>query len=139
MGRRDDYIKYLAQVPLFSGCSQDELRRLSRHTTEIPVAEGHVLVKEGDPGLEFFIVVDGHARVTRRGRKVGELGPGSFFGELAVLIDRPRNATVTALGPMEVIVLTRREFTAALEEAPRLSRKIMTGMAARLADADSRL
>jgi CRP-like cAMP-binding protein len=139
MGRRDDYIKYLAQVPLFSACSQDELRRLSRHTTEIPVAEGHELVKEGDPGLEFFIVVEGHAKVTRRGRKVGELGPGSFFGELAVLVDRPRNATVTALTPMEVIVLHRREFTAALEEAPRLSRKIMTGMAARLADADSRL
>ncbi len=115
------------------------LRPSYRHPAEIPAPEGHDLVREGAPGLEFYLVVDGHAKVTRRGRKVGELGPGSFFGELAVLVDRPRNATVTALGPMEVIVLTRREFTAALEEAPRLSRKIMTGMAARLADADSKL
>jgi CRP-like cAMP-binding protein len=139
MAGRDAYVNYLSQVPLFNACSKDELRRLSRRTTQIPIPEGHVLVREGDPGLEFFIVVDGQAKVTRRGRKVGELGPGGFFGELALLIDRPRNATVTAVTPMEAIVLTRREFTAALEEAPRMTRKILTGMATRLYEADARV
>jgi CRP/FNR family transcriptional regulator, cyclic AMP receptor protein len=137
--RRDASIEHLQRVPLFSACSRDELRRLSRRTTDIPVAEGHVLVKEGDRGSEFFVIVDGRARVSRRGRNVGELGPGDFFGELALLIDAPRNATVTALTPMEAIVLSRKEFDAALADAPRLTRRIMAGMASRLAEYDSRV
>ncbi len=139
MARRDAYIEHLTQVPLFSACSRDELRKLSRRTTDIPVAEGHVLVKEGDRGLEFFVIVSGRAKVSRRGRKVGELGPGDFFGELALLIDTERNATVAALTPMEAIVLSRREFDAALADAPRMTRRIMAGMARRLAEFASKL
>jgi CRP/FNR family cyclic AMP-dependent transcriptional regulator len=139
MGRRDAYIEHLTQVPLFSACSRDELRRLARRTTDIPVSEGHVLVKEGDRGLEFFVIVSGRAKVSRRGRKVGELGPGDFFGELALLIDSERNATITAVTPMEAIVLSRREFEAAMADAPRMTRKIMAGMARRLADFDSKV
>jgi CRP-like cAMP-binding protein len=139
MTRRDGYIEHLQRVPLFSACSRDELRKVSRRTTDIPIAEGHTLVNEGDRGLEFFVIVGGRAKVSRRGRKVGELGPGDFFGELALLIDAPRNATVTALTPMEAIVLSRKEFDAALAEAPRMTRRIMAGMASRLAEYDSRL
>jgi CRP-like cAMP-binding protein len=138
MARRDAYIDHLARVPLFSACSRDELRKLSRRTTDIPISEGHTLVKEGERGLEFFVIVNGRAKVSRRGRKVGELGPGDFFGELALLIDANRNATVTALTPMEAIVLSRREFEAALADAPRMTRKIMAGMAARLAQFDAK-
>jgi CRP-like cAMP-binding protein len=136
---RDAYIEHLTQVSLFSGCGRDELRKLSRRTTDIPIAEGHVLVREGDPGLEFFVIVSGRAKVSRKGRKVGELGPGDFFGELSLLIDADRNATVTALTPMEAIVLSRREFEAALADAPRMTRKIMSGMARRLAEYDSKV
>jgi CRP-like cAMP-binding protein len=139
MARRDAYIDHLTQVPLFSACSRDELRKLSRRTTDIPIAEGHVLVKEGERGLEFFVIVSGRAKVSRKGRKVGEVGPGDFFGELALLIDADRNATVTALTPMEAIVLSRREFEAALADAPRMTRKIMSGMARRLAEYDSKV
>jgi len=138
MARRDAYIDHLARVPLFSACSRDELRKLSRRTTDIPISEGHTLVKEGERGLEFFVIVNGRAKVSRRGRKVGELGPGDFFGELALLIDANRNATVTAVTPMEAIVLSRREFEAALADAPRMTRKIMAGMAARLAQFDAK-
>ncbi|HZQ76515.1 MAG TPA: cyclic nucleotide-binding domain-containing protein [Acidimicrobiia bacterium] len=139
MARRDAYIEHLAQVPLFSACTKDELRKLARHTTDIPISEGHVLVREGDRGLEFFVIVNGRARVTRRGRKVGELGPGDFFGELALLIDAERNATVTALTPMEAIVLSRGDFDAALADAPRMTRRLLSGMAKRLAEFDSRV
>lgn len=139
MAGRDAYIEHLTHVSLFSGCTRDELRKLSRRTTDIPVAEGHVLVKEGDRGLEFFVIVSGRAKVSRKGRKVGELGPGDFFGELSLLIDADRNATVTALTPMEAIVLSRREFEAALADAPRMTRKIMSGMARRLAEYDSKV
>jgi CRP-like cAMP-binding protein len=136
---RDAYIEHLTHVSLFSSCSRDELRKLSRRTTDIPIPEGQVLVKEGERGLEFFVIVSGRAAVSRTGRKVGELGPGDFFGELALLIDAERNATVTALSPMEAIVLSRREFEAALADAPRMTRKIMSGMAKRLAEYDSRV
>jgi CRP-like cAMP-binding protein len=139
MARHDAYIAHLTQVPLFGACSKEELRKLARRTTDIPIGDGQVLVREGDRGLEFFVVVSGRAKVTRRGRKVGELGPGDFFGELALLIDAGRNATVTALTPMEAIVLSRREFEAALADAPRMTRKIMAGMARRLAEYDSRV
>ena len=139
MARQDAYIDHLTQVPLFSACSKDELRKLARHTADIPVAEGHVLCREGERGLEFFVIVSGRAKVSRKGRKVGEVGPGDFFGELSLLIDSDRNATVTALTPMEAIVLSRRDFEAALADAPRMTRKIMSGMAQRLADLDSRV
>ena len=137
MTRRDAYIEHLQRVPLFSACSRDELRKVSRRTTDIPVAEGHVLVSEGERGFEFFVIVDGRAEVSRAGRTVSELGPGDFFGELALLVDGPRNATVTAVTPMEAIVLSRKEFDAALAEAPRMTRKIMAGMATRLAEFDA--
>lgn len=139
MARRDAYIEHLARVPLFSASGRDELRKLSRATTDIPVEEGQVLVNEGERGMEFFVIVSGRAKVSRRGRKVGEIGAGDFFGELALLIDAERNATVTALTPMEAIVLSRREFEAALADTPRMTRKIMAGMAARLAEFDSRV
>jgi CRP-like cAMP-binding protein len=139
LAARDAYIEHLTQVSLFSGCGPDELRKLSRRTTDIPIPEGHVLVREGERGLEFFVIVSGRAKVSRKGRKVGELGPGDFFGELSLLIDADRNATVTAVTPMEAIVLSRREFEAALADAPRMTRKIMSGMARRLAEYDSKV
>jgi CRP-like cAMP-binding protein len=137
--RKDAYIDHLTNVPIFSACSRDELRKVARRTTDIPVADGQVLVKEGDRGVEFFVIVSGRAAVSRHGQKVGELGPGDFFGELALLIDAERNATVTAVTPMEAIVLGRREFEAALAEAPHMTRKIMSGMARRLAEFDSKV
>ncbi len=132
--KKDAYTDHLTNVPMFSACRRDELRKLARRTTDIPVAEGQVLVKEGERGLEFFVFVGGRAEVSGSGQKVGELGPGDFFGELALLIDAERNATVTALTPMEAIVLGRREFEAALGEAPHMTRKIMAGMARRLGE-----
>ena len=139
LSRRDAYLDHLQQVPLFSACNRDELRKVARRATDIPVAAGHTLVNEGERGLEFFVIVDGRARVTRHGQDVGELGPGDFFGELALLTDAPRNATVTAVTPLEAIVLSRKEFEATLAEAPRMTRRIMSGMATRLAEFDSRV
>ncbi len=136
---RNAYLEHLARVPLFSGCSQAELRALARRTTDIPITAGSVLVTEGHLGYEFFVITEGRAKVSRSGRKVGELGTGDFFGELALLERVPRNATVTAISDMEAIVLTRADFDAALAEAPGMARKLMVGMARRLRELDAKV
>ena len=136
MTRRSSYLEHLARVPLFSDCTKQELQRLARRTTDITIDPGQAIIKEGRTGFEFFVVVDGKAEVSRKGKAVGQVGPGDFFGELALLDNAPRDATITALTPMEVIVLTRAEFNAALAEAPGMTRKLMTGMARRLRQLD---
>lgn len=139
MSRRSAYLEHLLRVPVFSNCTKQELRHLARRTTDIPIEPGQVLVNEGELGYEFFVIISGRAKVTRAGHKVGELGPGDFFGELALLDKAPRNATVTAITPMEAIVLTRADFDAAIGEAPGMTRKVMTGMAHRLRQLDQRV
>jgi CRP/FNR family cyclic AMP-dependent transcriptional regulator len=136
MAGKSAYRDHLTRVPLFSDCSKTELERLARRTTDITIEAGQAILKEGRIGFEFFVIVDGTAEVTRRGKQIAELGPGDFFGELALLDNAPRDATITALTTMEVIVLTRAEFNAALVEAPGMTRKLMTGMARRLRQLD---
>ena len=99
---------------------------------------GKPLVTEGEPGLEFFVILSGTARVTRRGRKVATLGPGAAFGELALLDDAPRNATVVAETDMELAVLGQRDFARILDEVPGFAHKMLAGVGKRLREADAR-
>ena len=84
------------------------------------------------------MIIDGTATVTRHGRKVATLGPGGAFGELALLDKAPRNATVTAATPMEIVVLGQREFGGLIDEVPGFARKLLAGMAQRLRDSDAK-
>jgi CRP-like cAMP-binding protein len=138
MARRDSYIEHLAQVPLFSACSQDELRKLSRRTTDIPIAAGHTLVKEGERGLEFFVIVSGRAKVSRKGRKVGELGPGDFFGELAALdwgadYHYPRLATVVAATDLRLAKVSAATLRSLMGAVPAIDEEVRRVAAERLA------
>jgi CRP/FNR family cyclic AMP-dependent transcriptional regulator len=137
-GRDNAYLDHLAQVPLFSACSKKDLRLIARASDEVPVAAGRTLVEEGKPGHEFFLIVDGKASVWRGGRKVATLGPGQYFGELAILDRKPRSATVKADTDMVVLVLGQREFAGVLDEVPGLARKLLQSMATRLREADAK-
>src|SRR4029079_15029513 len=101
------------------------------------VESGHVLVHEGARESQFYLVVDGQAKVTRGRKTVATLGPGEYFGELALLDPGPRNATVTAVSDMEVLELGSREFGGLLEEVPGIARKLLAGLARRLHAADA--
>ncbi|HEY3240894.1 MAG TPA: cyclic nucleotide-binding domain-containing protein [Acidimicrobiia bacterium] len=136
MTRRNEYLEHLARVPLFSACNKMELKNLAKRTNDIKVDAGQVIIREHQGAYEFFIVFDGQAEVTREGKRVAVIGPGDFFGELALLDRGLRNATVTALTPMEIIVLPQWDFEQALDEAPRMTRKLLTGMARRLRNLD---
>jgi CRP-like cAMP-binding protein len=138
MPRRDAFLDHLAQVPLFSALSRKELALVARRAEDVKVEPGRVLVSEGATGSEFFVIVEGTATVSKRGRKVATLGPGGAFGELALLDKAPRNATVTAQTPMEVVVLGQREFGGLIDEVPGFARKLLAGMARRLRESDAK-
>jgi len=138
MARRDAFIDHLHQVPLFAACSRKDLQLVARRAEDIRVPAGKALVSEGETGHEFFVIISGNARVTRRGRKVTALGPGDAFGELALLEKAPRNATVVADTDMELAVLGQREFAGLIDEVPGFARKLLSAMAQRLREADAR-
>ena len=133
---RDARIRLLSGVALFSPCAKHELKRIAALVDEVEAPKGKTLAREGDRGSEFFVVVEGTAIARRRGQKVGTIGPGSFFGELALLDQGPRVATVTADTDMQLLVLTSRAFSSLLNDVPSVGRRIMRGMAERLRAAE---
>ena len=128
----------LAKIPLFKECTKKELQAVSRLVTPVGVKAGKVLTKEGDAGREFMIIASGTATVRRKGRKITTLGPGDFFGELALLAGVPRTATVIAETDMVVEALNRAEFATLLDESPSIARKVLSAVAKRTYDNDLR-
>lgn len=130
--KRDAHTTLLAGIDLFSACQHKDLRRVAALTTETAVAEGRVLCREGEIGLEAFVIIEGRATVTVDGRAIDTAGPGEMFGEMALLDGGPRIATVTATSPMRLLVLTRPEFHAVLGEVPYVAWHMLTVLGKRL-------
>jgi CRP-like cAMP-binding protein len=133
---RDPKVERLSEVQLFSACSKRELARIAALTTEIEVPLGRVLMRQGDPGRECFVIEEGRARVTIRGRKTTMMGPGESFGEMALLHTAPRSATVTAASDMHLLVLNSREFATLLNDVPSVARKVLAAVGERLRNAE---
>ena len=130
--RSDAKIELLKQVPLFAGCSKAELRRLASIADEIDLREGTVLTREGRTGHEFFVLIEGTARVSKDGRKITDLSPGDWLGEIALLTRAPRTATVTATSPVRTLVIIDRDFRHTVSEMPSIAMKVLTCVAERL-------
>ena len=108
-----DTVELLRGVPLLSSLSQKELEKLSRDFTKQTFPAGKVIVREGDThGVGFFVVAAGEGVITVKGNEVGKVGPGSYFGEVALISDRVRTATVTATTDLECLVMTFWDFRA---------------------------
>lgn len=122
----------LGRCPFFADLSRGELRELAKVTEDMEVEEGKTLTREGAAGSEFFVIVDGEVAVTKEGADVRSLGPGDFFGEISLLEDRPRTATVTAKSPLRFFVLTRQNFRALLDKQPELEEKVTGALEERL-------
>lgn len=129
---RNAKIDLLSSVPLFAGCSKAELRELSATADEVDLREGHVLVREGRPGREFFVLVNGTVQVTAKGRKLAELEGGDWFGEIALLTKVPRTATVTATSAVRALVVTDRAFRRLVETMPSIALKVLASVGERL-------
>jgi CRP-like cAMP-binding protein len=138
MARRDEKLKYLAEVPLFSGCSKKDIELVARHAEHVKFEAGKALITEGRVGYDFFLILDGKARVERGGKEVAKIGPGDFFGELSLLDRAPRNATVVAETELDTIVLGQREFSGLLDTVPTLAHKMLVGLARRIHEIDAK-
>ena len=126
----------LARVPLFAGLSHKQLREISGLMTPVELKAGKHLTREGELGQEFLIVLDGEIEVSHAGNPVATRGAGDYVGEIALLDNRPRTATVTAKTDVLVEVLDRREFSALLQASPEICNQIMATMAQRLEQLD---
>jgi CRP-like cAMP-binding protein len=132
MPRRQNKTDLLATVPLFSSCTKRELAKIASLADRVSAEPGEELTREGTTGREFFVIEDGTANVVLGGRKIATLGPGEFFGEMALLDQGPRSATVRAATPMSLYVIGAREFATLIEEVPHVTRKLLQGLAKRL-------
>jgi CRP-like cAMP-binding protein len=131
--RKDAKVDLLRGIPLFANCSKRDLNSVSGIADEIDLREGKELTRQGKPGREFFVLVDGTADVLKNNRKVAKLKAGDFFGEIALVSDAPRNATVRASSPVRALVVTERNFKRLLDEQPEIQRKVLTALAERVA------
>lgn len=131
---QDAKVEALKRTALFAGLSRKELGELAKVTEDVDVEAGQVLCKEGTTGQEFFVIVDGEVEVTRRGKRISTRVPDEFFGEIALVEDIPRTATVTALTPLRFFVMTRQDFLRLLDAQPSIERKVLRALAKRVAE-----
>jgi CRP-like cAMP-binding protein len=128
----DEKLDLLRRVPLFASMSHKQLERLGQLADEVTVGLDEVLAEQGAIGHEFFIVLDGRVSVLDGRRPIAQLGPGDFFGEIALLDGRPRTATVRADGITRLLVIAHREFHALMDEFPDVRDTVLAEVAARL-------
>ncbi|HMR97468.1 MAG TPA: cyclic nucleotide-binding domain-containing protein [Microthrixaceae bacterium] len=127
-----DDVAWLSSVPFFEGFSNDDLHRVVDLSQQMEATAGTVLVDQGDPGTQCYVIVEGQASVYVRGEHVASSGPGSMVGEMALIDHRPRTATVVADTRMKLLRFGTREFRTLLDEMPKASERVMTVLRERL-------
>jgi CRP-like cAMP-binding protein len=132
--RKDQKVELIKAVPLFAGLSKTQLGHIAQIADEIDVGEGKELIAQGDRGRQFFVLVEGGADVRRNGRKVNTMQDGDFFGEIALVSDRPTTATVTVTRPSRLLVVTATGFRRLLRESPDVQLKVLKALADRVQD-----
>ena len=131
MLRKDAKVELIRRIPFFSECSKRELETIARIADEIDYPAGRTLITEGDPGWECFVMIDGEVEVTRDGQPVVMRGGSELFGEVALLTDQIRTATVKTVSPTRVLVLKAGDFQDVVHEMPSIAVKVMKSLADR--------
>jgi CRP-like cAMP-binding protein len=130
---RDAKIELIKKVPLFAHYGKRELAEIARVADEIDLRIGKALTREGETGREFIVLLEGTAEVRKGGRKLRTLGAGDFLGEIALLVNVPRTATVVTTSPVRALVITARDFRRVLGRSPVTQVKLVEALAERLA------
>jgi CRP-like cAMP-binding protein len=129
---RDEKLDLLHRIPLFSGFDNRRLERLGMLADEVDVPAGKVPMRQGDTGVDMMIIVSGSVSVERDGNRLNTLGPGDFFGEIALLDGGPRTATVTSEEPTRLLVITHRDFHSMMDEFPEVADQVLNALANRV-------
>ena len=129
---RDEKLDLLHTIPLFARFDHRHLERLGMLTDEVDVPAGKVLIRQGDSGDDLMIVVSGRVGVDRDGQRINQLGPGDFFGEIALIERGPRTATCTAEAPTRLLVVNHRDFHAVMDEFPEVAAQVLLTLAQRV-------
>ena len=132
MLRRNEKAEWIKHAPLFANLSKRDLAEVAHLADEIDLREGKEMTRQGAPAREFFVLLEGEAEVTQDGNVINTLRTGDFFGEIALVEDTPRTATVTATTPVRVLVITDRAFKQLLEKQPEIQRKVLVALAERV-------
>jgi CRP/FNR family transcriptional regulator, cyclic AMP receptor protein len=135
MNRR---LEVLRDIWLFDRCTRRELEALESVATALSVPAGRTLVRQGELGREFVVIMSGRAEVVYEDTRLAVLGPGSFFGEMSLLDRKPRTASVTTLEPTEILVLTTVAFNDVTTTMPSVDRKLMKVLVERLRDVEAK-
>jgi CRP-like cAMP-binding protein len=130
----DEKLELLKRTPLLAGLSRGDLEEVGRLADEVDLKADHVLMREGDLGREFFVIIEGEVKVERGGRQVATVGPGKFVGDIALVTERPRTATVTTITPCRLLVVGHREFHQLMDQFPSIRLSVLESMAMRLRD-----
>lgn len=130
---------FLSAVPLFSACTPDEIAAIAATAQEHAFQPGQIIVTQGTPGQAFYLVVSGRVEIIRDDRSLGTFGPGDFFGEMSLLDQAPRSATIRALEPTSCLMLSSWDFKAVLEKHPSIAVKLLEVLSRRLRVADEHL
>jgi CRP-like cAMP-binding protein len=139
MKKRSDKIDVLKSVPLLGTMSRKNLDLIARHADEVSVPAGRFLARQGGVSHEFFVVLEGSARVEKDQRRIATVGQGEMIGEMSLIDNKPRAANVIAETPMTLLVIESQAFSTLLEEVPEMRRKVLVTLCERLRDADARL
>lgn len=129
---KDKKVELIKHVPLFSRCSKRQLQEIAALADEIDIPEGKEIIREGDRGREFFVLLDGGADVIRGGHRIASLAKGDFVGEIAVIARIPRTATVKTTAPTRALVVTDQAFRGLLKRAPEIQLKVLEALAERV-------
>jgi CRP-like cAMP-binding protein len=130
---KNSKVAAIARVPLFCRLSKGELARIAQLADEVDLPQGKTLTKEGSRGREFFVLLEGSADVQRKGQRIATMRGGDFFGEIALVTNVPRTATVTTSSPVRALVITDRDFRNLLRDSPAIQGKVLDAIASRLA------
>lgn len=133
----DERIEALKQIGIFRGLSHHQLKEIAQHVDEVRTDAGQVLVRQGDRGHEFALLVDGRARVERDGRTIAELESGDFFGEMSLLDGQPRSATIVSETPSTILVMHSQDFGFLLDTVPGLARRMLVELVGRLREMEA--
>lgn len=134
MAHLPDRLEKIRGISIFAGCTAKELEEIDRLTDEVSIEAGRTVIRQGELGQEFAMILSGEADIVKDGRTVASIGPGSYFGEVALLDSVARTASVVARTDLRLAVIDRRGFNTLLDDLPQLSRSMLRGLAQRLTE-----